>query len=66
MSNCANTTRLSSDERLREVAGILATGILRLRQRAALLSGKRSENPESSSPDGLAIPRETRLSVRVG
>jgi hypothetical protein len=66
MSKYANTARLSPDERLREVAAILATGILRLRQQAALLTGNRSETPESSSPDGLAVPRETRLSVRVG
>jgi hypothetical protein len=66
MPNCADTTRVSPDERLREIAAILATAVLRLRQRAALPAEKQPENPETCRPDGLAIPRETRLSVRVG
>ena len=66
MSKCADTTPLSPDERLREVAAILATGILRLHQRAALPSEKLPENLETLVPNGLAIPPETRLSVPVG
>jgi hypothetical protein len=58
--------RLSPEERLCELATILATGILRLRKRAALLTEKQTENLEKRCPDGLAILRETRLSVRVG
>jgi len=66
MSDRADSARPLPDERLREVAAILATGILRLRQRAALPTGKQPENPGKRRPDGLAIPPETRLSVRVG
>ena len=66
MSNCADPTRLSPDDRFREVAGILAAGILRLRQRSALSTENSKENKPESSPDGLEVPAETRLSVRVG
>ena len=66
MPKCADTTSLSPGERVREVAAILATGILRLRPRAALPSGKELEIPEKCSGDSLAIPPETRLSVRAG
>ena len=66
MLNCADTVRPSPDERFCETAAILATGVLRLRQRAALPTEKQPENPEKLPPDGLAIPRETRLSVPVG
>jgi hypothetical protein len=52
MSNCADTTRLSPDERLREVAGILAVGVLRLHARTAL-SGD-NLGPEKSSNSGPA------------
>ena len=66
MSNRADTARLSPDERLRETAAILATGVLRLHQRAALPAGELAKHPEKPGSDGLAIPPETRLSVRVG
>jgi hypothetical protein len=66
MTVCADATRLSPDERLSEVAAILAAGVLRLRQRAALPAEKDVENPAKQSPDGLELSAETRLSVRVG
>ena len=66
MPTCADTMSLPPDERLRQVAAILATGILRLRQRAALLSEKPPEILENSASNRLAIPPETRLSVPVG
>ena len=66
MSNCADPTRLSPDERFREVATILAAGISRLRQGSALSSENTETNRAESSPDGLEVPAETRLSVRVG
>ena len=66
MSNCADLTRLSPEERFREVAGILAAGILRLPQRSALFPENAEKNVAESSPDGLELPAETRLSVRVG
>ena len=66
MSNCADPTHLSSDERLREVATILAAGVLRLRQSSALSTENDDKNLAESSADGLEVPAETRLSVRVG
>jgi hypothetical protein len=44
---------MTADERLREVAGILAAGILRLHSRAAL-------------QDCLEVPTETVLTVHRG
>jgi len=66
MSNCADPTRLSPDERFREVATILAAGISRLHQNSALSAENAEKNQAESSPDGLEVPAETRLSVRVG
>lgn len=66
MSNCGDSAHLSPDERLREAAAILATGVLRLRQRAALPGENGRTNLAESSPDGLEVPAKTRLSVRVG
>lgn len=66
MSNCADTTRLSPDERFHEVAAILAAGVRRLRERAALGTGEDQKNLPKSPPAGLEVPAETRLSVRVG
>ena len=58
MSNCADPARLSPDERLREAAAILAAGVLRLRQRAALPAENGRKNLAESSPDGLEFPRK--------
>ncbi|HUG71613.1 MAG TPA: hypothetical protein VMM76_27970 [Pirellulaceae bacterium] len=66
MSNCADVTRLPPDERFREVAAILAAGISRLRHSSALSSENAEKNLPESPPDGLEVPTETRLSVRVG
>ena len=66
MSNCADGTRLTPDERLREAAAILAAGVLRLHQRAALPGENGRKNLVKSSPEGLEVPAKTRLSVRVG
>ena len=52
---------------LREVAGILAAGILRLRARAALPGAQPGqENLPKSSEDGLEVPGETVLSGHTG
>ena len=66
MSDRADSTHLSPDERLRDVAAILATGVLRLCQRAVLSTGKTEENPAKRPPNGLELSEKTRLSVRVG
>lgn len=58
MSNCADDTRLAQDERLREVASILAAGILRLRGRAALPPESDRENPAIPPPEGLEVLAE--------
>jgi hypothetical protein len=62
--------RMTPDERLREIAAILAAGILRLRSRAALPadSGQHSgpENLPETGPDRLEVPGETVLSVQNG
>jgi hypothetical protein len=61
---------LTDDDRLREIAGLLAAGILRLRCRAALGAGPASgpgpRNPPDSSLNCLEVSRETRLSVQTG
>lgn len=62
-----NPSRLTPDERLSEVAGILAAGILRLRARAALPeepgdSGD-PENPDERGVSCLEVSAETVLSV---
>ena len=66
MSNCADTARLSPDERLREAAAILAIGVLRLRRRVAMHTENALENPAKLSPEGLEVPNETVLSVHAG
>jgi len=61
---------LTPDERLAEVAGILAAGILRLHTRMALspdvagLSARK--NSAKSAAPGLEVPAETVLSLRSG
>jgi hypothetical protein len=65
------TSALTTDaDRLREIAGLLAAGILRLRCRAALRSQQATtpgpENPPKNSLNELALSHETRLSVHEG
>ena len=66
MSNRADAARLSPDERFREVAAILAAGVLRLRQRSVLSIEKTENNLAEVPPDGLEVPTEMRLSVSGG
>ncbi len=66
MFDCARSARLSPEERLGEIATILAVGLLRLDERAALPAGESSETPPKIPPEGLELSDETRLSVRVG
>jgi len=66
MSDRADTTRQSPGERFCETAAILAAGVLRLHGRAALPTGESPENLAKQPPEGLEVPAETRLSVRVG
>jgi hypothetical protein len=66
----ADPAFLTTAERFRELAGILAAGILRLRDRAALAADPGQvpgpENLPKTGPDGLEVPAETLLSVHTG
>ena len=66
MPHCADAARLTPDERLREVASILAIGVLRLRQRAALPTDDRQKKSPELNAAGLEVPDETVLSVHTG
>ena len=61
---------LTPDQRRREVAALLAAGLLRLRDRAALSAplGEQPgpENPRESGRDSLEVPAGTVLSVHSG
>ena len=54
------------EQRRREIASILATGILRLRARAALAPATGLGKTENSAPNLLEVSDETRLSVHTG
>lgn len=54
------------ERRLAEIASILAAGILRLHKRFALPTEKGQIIAPESSPEGLELPDETRLSVCAG
>ena len=66
----ADPAAMTADERLRELAGILAAGILRLRSRSALPAdpGERPgpENSPDSGQDSLEVAPKTVLSVHTG
>jgi hypothetical protein len=66
MSNCADGTRPATDEHLREAAAILAAGVLRLRERAALPAENDGKVSAKQPPVGLEVPAETRRSVLGG
>jgi len=61
---------LTAAERFRELAGILAAGILRLRDRAALVADPSEhsapENPEKTGDSCLELSAKTVLSVQGG
>jgi hypothetical protein len=58
MSDRADSTRPSPDERLREAAAILAISVLRLRQRAAVAA---KEDLEISAKRPPEAPRSARI-----
>jgi hypothetical protein len=61
-----NAAPVSPAERRLAIAEILAAGILRLRQRAALPSEASPRELPDSGQDCLEVPAETVLSVHVG
>lgn len=66
MTKCDDAANLTPQARFEEIASILATGILRLRRRLVLPVPKVPKLVPESRPEGLDVPAETRLSVRVG
>ena len=58
----ANST-LTAEQRCHAVAAILARGVLRYHRRIRRLDSKPGENFPDSSPGGLEVLGETRLSV---
>jgi hypothetical protein len=66
MTKCAETSRTTDEQRLVEIATILAAGILRLRNRQSLPVAKQAKKPIDSAPDRLELFRETLLSVVHG
>jgi len=60
---------LTPDERLRQIAGALAAGVLRLHKRGLLAAGsdrQGPENPPESGDPGLELSADAWLSVRAG
>jgi hypothetical protein len=66
MTNCAETARSPEEQRLVDVASILAAGILRLRDRQSLPVAKPARIPGKSAPHRLELSGETVLSVVHG
>lgn len=66
MTNCAKTARTPDEQRVVDVASILAAGILRLRDRQSLPVAKQAKKPGDSSPGRLELSGETVLSVVHG
>ncbi len=66
--NDTGETNMSDNDRLREIARILASGILRLRSRAALSIEPRYDTNKSlkSGQDCLEVSAEAVLSVHLG
>ena len=67
MRSFDDSASLTSDERLHEVAGILAAGVLRLHARAAIPDDDsgRKLSPDSG-PAGREVHEESVLSVQGG
>jgi len=66
MTDCARSARRGPEDRSARIAAILTTGLLRLESRAVLPTNESRENPPKTSPEGLELSCQTRLSVRCG
>lgn len=66
MTNCDQPARTPDEQQLVDVASILATGILRLRERDSLPESKQAGNPAESSADRLELSGENVLTVVHG
>lgn len=63
MLNVNLNQEISPEQRRRAVAVILARGVLRYHRRIGQLESDQPENLPDSSPGGLEVLDETRLSV---
>jgi hypothetical protein len=66
MTNCAETARTPDEQRLVDVASILAAGVLRLRDRQSLPVAKQAKKPSDWAAERLELSGETVLSVVHG
>jgi predicted secreted protein len=66
MTNCADTARRPDEQRLVDIASILAEGILRLRERQSLPVTANDANPTDYSQERLELSSETISVVHVG
>ena len=68
MPNVNIDSHLTAEQRRRAVAAILARGVLRYHRRMRRLESGHGKNCSDSSPEGLEVLGETRLSVsqRIG
>jgi hypothetical protein len=66
MTHCADTARTPDEQRLVDVASILAAGILRLRERQSLPMAKPARKPGDSASQRLELSGKTVLSVVHG
>lgn len=66
MTYCADTARRPDEQRLVDIASILAAGILRLRERQSLPVTANDANPTDSSQERLELSSETISVVHVG
>ena len=66
MTHCADSARRPDEQRLVDVASILAAGLLRLRERYSLPTCENAGNPGDSSSARLELSGETVLSVVHG
>jgi hypothetical protein len=63
MSTQSASSPLTGEQRRQAVAAILARGVLRYHRRIRRLDSGPGENSPDSSPEGLEVLGETRLSV---
>ena len=60
MTNCSDISRRRDEQRLVDVASILAAGTLRLRERQSLPIPANDANPGNSAPQRFELSGENR------
>jgi hypothetical protein len=66
MRSILEPSQMTPEERRDVVAKILAAGLLRLRDRAALEANPTPENSGEASSESLEVTRETSVTVSAG